>query len=109
MILTRTKKDDTSVSAKGIKKQPSRQKKKKKIKYKDIYKDKELELNEEIKPFLDIIAPSLIRFNNERYIIGSSYRCVWAVKDYPTVTTQLAVFRELGERDGVTLHIYVRE
>ena len=109
MILTRTKKDDTSVSAKGIKKQTSRQKKKKKIKYKDIYKDKELELNEEIKPFLDVIAPSLIRFNNERYIIGSSYRCVWAVKDYPTVTSQLAVFRELGERDGVTLHIYVRE
>lgn len=57
MILTRTKKDDTSVSAKGIKKQTSRQKKKKKIKYKDIYKDKELELNEEIKPFLDVIAP----------------------------------------------------
>lgn len=90
-------------------KKKAKSKKTKKRKFINLYKERELQPNEEIKCFLDVVAPSLIRFFNERYLIGSSHRCVWAVKDYPTVTSQLAIFRELGERDGVTLHIYVRE
>ena len=71
--------------------------------------EKEMNLTEEVKPFLDMIAPSLVRFSSDKYILGTSHRCVWAIRAYPTVTKQLALFRELGEMDGVTLHIYVRE
>lgn len=74
-----------------------------------IKSDRELFATEEIKPFLDIIAPSVIKFYPDSYILGNTYRCVWAIRSYPTVTSQLALFRELGEMDGVTLHIYVRE
>lgn len=71
--------------------------------------EKKMPLTEEVKPFLDMIAPSLVRFSSDKYILGTSHRCVWAIRAYPTVTKQLALFRELGEMDGVTLHIYVRE
>ena len=61
------------------------------------------------KDFLDMIAPTAIRFNTDHYILGGTYRCVLALRSYPTSTEKLALLRHLGERSGVTLHIYARK
>ena len=43
------------------------------------------------------------------YIIcGNTYRCLWALREYPTATEEQAILRHLGEKDGITLHIYTR-
>ena len=56
---------------------------------------------------LDMIAPSVIKFNTDHFICGNTYRCVWA-SEYPTATEEQAILRHLGEKDGVTLKIYAR-
>lgn len=61
------------------------------------------------KDFLDMIAPTAIRFNTDHYILGGTYRCVLALRGYPTSTEELALLRHLGEKSGVTLHIYARK
>jgi len=61
-----------------------------------------------IQEFLDMIAPSIIKFNTDHFICGNTYRCVWALREYPTETREQAILRHLGEKDGVTLHIYTR-
>ena len=61
------------------------------------------------KDFLDMVAPTAIKFNTDHYILGSTYRCVMAVKSYPSKTDDLAILRHLGERSGVTLRIYTRK
>lgn len=61
------------------------------------------------KDFLDMIAPSVIKFYPDHYICGNTYRCVWALREYPTATDEQAILRHLGEMDGVTLHIYTRQ
>ncbi len=59
--------------------------------------------------FFETIAPSVIDFRRQTsYVCGNTFRCVWAVRGYPTTTKDQAIFRELGEKDGVTLHIYTR-
>jgi len=60
------------------------------------------------KSFLDMIAPGAVRFNTDHYILGNSYRTVFALRGYPTGTDELALLRQLGAKNGVTLHIYVR-
>ena len=61
-----------------------------------------------VQEFLDMIAPSVIKFNTDHFICGNTYRCVWALRDYPTATDEQAILRHLGEKDGVTLHLYTR-
>ena len=61
-----------------------------------------------VKEFLDMIAPSIIKFNTDHFICGNTYRCVWALREYPTATEEQAILRHLGEKDSVTLHIYTR-
>ena len=61
-----------------------------------------------IQEFLDMIAPSVIKFNTDHFICGNTYRCVWALREYPTATEEQAILRNLGEKDGVTLKIYAR-
>lgn len=61
-----------------------------------------------IQEFLDMCAPAAIRFYSDYYICGSSYRSTWAVRDYPTETSEQAILRHLGEKSGVTLRIYTR-
>ena len=61
------------------------------------------------KGFLDIIAPGAVRFNTDHYILGNSYRAAYALRSYPTSTDELALLRQLGAKNGVTLHIYVRQ
>lgn len=60
------------------------------------------------KNFLDMIAPSVIKFYTDYFICGSTFRCVWALREYPTSTSEQAILRYLGEKDGVTLRIYTR-
>lgn len=61
-----------------------------------------------IQEFLDMIAPSVIKFFTDYFICGNTYRSVWALREYPTATEEQAILRNLGEKDGVTLHIYTR-
>ena len=60
------------------------------------------------KDFLDMIAPSVIKFYTDYFICGNTFRCVWALREYPTSTSEQAILRYLGEKDGVTLRIYTR-
>ena len=63
---------------------------------------------ESLKSFLDMIAPSIVKFETGYYICGNTFRCVWALREYPTSTDDLAILRHLGEKHGVALHIYTR-
>ena len=65
--------------------------------------------DEKIKTFVDMIAPSIIKFNTDHFICGNTYRCVWALREYPRSTNEQAILRHLGEKDGVTLRIYTRQ
>lgn len=62
-----------------------------------------------IKSFLDMIAPSVVSFMPDHFICGNTYRCVWALREYPTSTDEQAILRHLGEKDGITLRIYTRQ
>lgn len=79
-----------------------------------LFKKKKVELTEEqkeeirIKDFFDRILPSTIRFYTDHYIIGDSYRCVWAIKEYPPTTEELALFSQLADRNNVTVRLYSR-
>ena len=61
-----------------------------------------------IQEFLDMIAPSVIRFETDHFICGNTFRCVWALREYPASTDEQAILSHLGEKDGVTLRIYTR-
>lgn len=75
---------------------------------------KQIELTEEmieeirIKDFFDRILPSTIKFSTDHYIIGDSYRCVWAIKEYPPTTEELALFSQLADRNNLTVRLYSR-
>ena len=61
-----------------------------------------------VKDFLDLIAPTAVKFNTDNYICGGTYRCTLSLRSYPASTEELALLRRLGEKSGVTLHIYNR-
>ena len=54
----------------------------------------------EVKDFLDMILPGVVRFNNDHYICGDSYRCVWAIREYPPSTEQQAILSQLAPAHG---------
>ena len=58
--------------------------------------------------FLDCIAPGVLKFETDHYICGSTWRSVWALREYPASTESQALLRRLGDRTGVTLRIYCR-
>ena len=60
------------------------------------------------KDFFDMILPGTIKFLSDHYIVGDSYRCVWAIREYPPSTEEQAILSQLAERNGVTLRIYHR-
>ena len=62
-----------------------------------------------IRSFLDSIAPGVVKFEVDHYIFGNTYRCVWALREYPASTESQAILRHLGEKSGVTLRIYCRQ
>ncbi|MBR6509682.1 MAG: DUF87 domain-containing protein [Clostridia bacterium] len=75
-------------------------------------KPKELtvEQQEEIrtKDFFDLIMPGTVRFFSDYYTVGDSYRCVWAIREYPPQTEEQAILSRLGDKRGVTIRIYNR-
>lgn len=60
------------------------------------------------KDFFDMILPGTIKFLSDHYIVGDSYRCVWAIREYPPSTEEQAILSQLADRSGVTLRIYHR-
>lgn len=40
--------------------------------------------NVHIRNLLDMIAPSIIKFQTDYFISGNAYRSVWALREYPT-------------------------
>lgn len=73
-------------------------------------KKRSLEKNEirKTKDFFDFISPGVIRFMNNHYIVGDSYRSVWAIREYPPATEEQALLSKIADRNGVTLRIYQR-
>lgn len=68
------------------------------------------EQEEEIrtKDFFDMILPGTVKFLSDHYILGDSYRCVWAIREYPPSAEEQAILSQLADRSGVTLRIYHR-
>lgn len=60
------------------------------------------------KDFFDCILPGTVKFFTDHYILGDSYRCVWAIREYPPSTEEQAILSQLADRSGVTLRIYHR-
>ena len=55
-----------------------------------------------------MVLPGTIKFLSDHYIVGDSYRCVWAIREYPPSTEEQAILSQLADRNGVTLRIYHR-
>ena len=60
------------------------------------------------KDFFDMILPGTVKFLSDRYILGDSYRCVWAIREYLPSTEEQAILSRLADKSGVTLRIYHR-
>lgn len=79
-----------------------------------MLRKKKAELTEEekeeirIKDFFDRVLPSTIKFLSDHYIVGDTYRCAWALKEYPPTTEELALFSQLADRNNVTVRLYSR-
>lgn len=77
---------------------------------KNLFHKKEISPQEAfIRSFLDCIAPGVVKFEVDHYIFGNTYRCAWALREYPASTESQAILRHLGEKSGVTLRIYCRQ
>jgi hypothetical protein len=53
-----------------------------------------------IQDYLDMISPSVIKFNTDHFICGNTYRCVWALREYPTVTDEQS-YHVYQDRSGL--------
>ena len=60
-----------------------------------------------VKDFIDMVSPSIIQFEIDHYVCGNTYRCVWALREYPTSTEEQAILRNLGrERWSDPAHLH---
>lgn len=64
--------------------------------------------SDHIQEFMDMISPSVIKFNTDHFICGNTFRFVWTLREYQTSTEEQAILRKLGKKDGITLRIYTR-
>ena len=73
-------------------------------------KPKTKEETEELltKDFFDCVLPASVKFFTDHYIVGDSYRCVWAVREYPPTTEEQAILSQLADRNGISIRIYSR-
>ena len=62
----------------------------------------------QVKDFFDMIAPGAVKFNVDHIICGDTYRCIWAIREYPPQTTEQAILCRFGDKESVTVHIYSR-
>ena len=46
-----------------------------------------------LRTYLDCIAPGVVKFEVDHYIFGSTYRCVWALREYPASTEAQAAMK----------------
>ena len=61
------------------------------------------------KDFLDMVAPTAVKFFTDYAIIGGAYHTFMAVRGYPASTDEPALLRHLGEKSGVNVQVYVRQ
>ena len=61
-----------------------------------------------VKSFFDCICPATVKFFTDHYIVGDSYRCAWAIREYPPSTEEQAILSHLADHSGVTLRLYSR-
>ena len=80
--------------------------KKSKRKQKELTEEERI--YKEVKEYMDMIAPSTLKFMTDYYIMGDRWCCAWAIREYPTNTGERALLSQLGDRTGVTIHIYNR-
>ncbi|HEY8889329.1 MAG TPA: DUF87 domain-containing protein [Clostridium sp.] len=59
-----------------------------------------------IKDFVDMISPSVIKFSPSYYIFGNTYRRVFALRNYPLYSENMALLRTFGEKSNITLKVY---
>ena len=55
-----------------------------------------------LRTYLDRIAPGVVKFEVDHYIFGSTYRCVWALREYPASTEAQALSNGL---DGQAVRV----
>ena len=72
-------------------------------KKKPIPKRKNVGQTASIKDFIDMVVPGIIKFNPDHYIVGDTYRSVWAIREYPPVTSEQAILSRFGDRESVTV------
>lgn len=81
---------------------------------KKILMQQKKELSEEekeairTKDFYDCVLPGMVRFFADYVVLGDSWRCVWAVRDWMVETEDLAVLAHIGDKENVTLRLYFR-
>ncbi len=57
-----------------------------------------------IQEFLDMIAPSNIKFQTDHFIYGNTYRCVWALREYPTAVEYVRNFsKRVRKKDSAVI------
>lgn len=56
--------------------------------------------------FFDRVAPGVIKFYTDYYILGNTYRCAWVLREFSPVSEDLALLRNLSDKGGVSLRIY---
>ncbi len=61
------------------------------------------------KDFLDMAAPSAVKFNTDHAIIGGGYHTFLALRGYAASTEELALLSRLGAKDGVNISLYARQ
>ena len=75
--------------------------------FKKEKKEKILTIEEQekvyIKDFVDMISPSVIKFFPSYYIFGNTYRRVFALRNYPLHSQNMALLRKFGEKSNITL------
>ena len=61
------------------------------------------------KDFLDMAAPSAVKFNTDSSIIGGACHAFLSLRGYAASTEELALLSRLGAKDGVNLSLYARQ
>lgn len=57
--------------------------------------------------FFDRVAPGVIKFYTDYYILGNTYRCAWVLQEFSPVSEDMALLRNLADKSGVSLRIYL--
>lgn len=46
-----------------------------------------------VQDFLDMVAPSVVKFNTDYFICGNTLRSVWVLREYPASTEEQAILK----------------